>query len=247
MDRKDNKILCDAHIHTSAISFCSRVPYDELVRKCVHDGLGAIVLTNHYKSAYINMDFDEWKKKYVNEFFLTESEGKKAGLKVFFGVEVTPDCSKRNDLTIYGLSCDDVLEAPPLQQMTIEELSDYVHSKNALLYHAHPFRNTEPLDGNLLDGTEINCHPLYRTCAEKKVREYADRFDLRIACGSDYHGDTYKAHCGIWIPEDIVTTDDFVSYIREVKRPELLVADDPDPDTDMGVGKGVRPRSHDNG
>lgn len=122
---------------------------------------------------------------------------------------------------IYGLDEYTILHSDELYKMTLSELADFVHENNALIYHAHPFRNTVPVDG-----VEINCHPLYGTCAENKVRAFADKFDLRISCGSDYHGDTYKAHCGMLIPSDINTTEDFVEYIRADKRPDLIIAPD---------------------
>ena len=242
----NKKILIDAHIHTSGISHCSRVPAPKLIEVCRKDELGGIVLTNHYKSGYIHNDFRDWCKRYVEEYYYTKELGEKEKIKVFFGVEVTPVSMPKNDFTIYGLTTDEVLNGPEMYNMSLEELCDYVHSNNALIYHAHPFRNTTPVNGKLIDGTEINCHPLYRTCEEKRVREFADEFGLRLLCGSDYHGDTYKAHCGVWVPEDTETTEDFVEYIRKVIRPELTVAPDPDPDMTIAPGTGRPPRSLEN-
>lgn len=240
----ENLYLLDPHIHTAGISLCSRMAPKELVELCLRDGLGGIVLTNHYKSPYVQGTFEEWRQRYVDEYEETRAIGESAGLRVFFGVEFTLDCMMRNDFTVYGLSTDDILEAPALYTLSLPQLADYVHSKNALLYHAHPFRNTVPVDGRYLDGTEINCHPLYRTCAEKRVREFADRYGLRISCGSDYHGDTYKARCGMLIPESVDSTEKFTEFLRENKRPTLVVAPDPTPDMDIGPGKGGIIRSN---
>ena len=220
-------MLCDAHCHTAGISLCSRVPADQLVELFVQEGLGAIVLTNHYKRAHVRGEFRDWVKRYVDEYELTRALGEKKGLKVFFGVEVTPDEMTQNDFTIYGLTKEDVVNGPELYALSFDALCDFAHSRNALIYHAHPFRRTTPVDGTKIDGTEINCHPLYKTCAEKEVRAFADKYGLRLSCGADYHGDTYKAHCGMWIPKSIETTAQFVEYIRENKRPELCIAPDP--------------------
>ena len=227
MGKTNKQILIDAHTHTSGISLCSRVCAEEMINVCIKDEVDGMVLTNHYKSLRINEPFNTWRQRYVDEYIHTKECGDAHGIRVFFGVEVTLDCMPQNDFTIYGLKPDTILQNDELYRMTFEELCDFVHSNNALIYHAHPFRKTVPVDGSMVDGVEINCHPLYGTCAEKLVREFADIFDLRISCGSDYHGDTYKAHCGMLIPCEIETTEDFVEYIRENKRPELGIEPDP--------------------
>ena len=239
-------MLIDAHIHTAGISHCSRVPAPKLIEVCKKDELGGIILTNHYKSAYIHNDFREWCKRYVDEYYYTKELGEKENIKVFFGVEVTPTCMPKNDFTIYGLSTDEVLNGPEMYNMTLEELCDYVHSNDALIYHAHPYRHTTPVDGTLIDGTEINCHPLYRNAEEKRVREFADKYNLRLLCGSDYHGDTYKPHCGVMVPSEINTTEEIVDYFKKVIRPELVVAPDPDPEMTIAPGTGRPPRSLEN-
>ena len=230
--------LVDAHIHTAGISLCSRIPPERLIEICKIEGLGGIVLCNHYKSAYVRGEFKEWRKRYVEEYYETKRYGEEAGITVLFGVEVTLDECKARDFTVYGLSPEDILEAEPLFLLPLQELSAYLHEKNALLYHAHPFRNTTPAPGELLDGVEINCHPLYRTCAEAKVREFADAHGLSITCGSDYHGDTYKPHCGIWVPRNIQTGVAFAEFLREEPRPPLCIAPDPAPNASVAPGHG---------
>ncbi len=243
----ESMMLVDAHIHTAEISPCSQVPAADLVARCAKEGLGGICLTNHYKASAVRGPFEEWRKRYTDEYRRTRHLGEKLGLKVFFGVEFTLDEMPKNDFTVYGLTEEDIEEAEPLYRLTLRELADYVHGKNALLYHAHPFRNTTPVDGTLLDGTEINCHPLYRGCREADVRAFADRYNLRLSCGSDFHGDTYKPYCGIWVPSPITVTWDFVEYLRNTRRPALTVAPDPTPDMTIAPGTGTRPRSRENG
>ncbi len=220
-------MLIDAHIHTAGISTCSQVPADKLVRVCAEAGLDGFVLTNHYKRITVRGEFSDWSRRYVDEYEYTKEAARAYGLKVFFGVEFTLDCMPKNDFTVYGLDKELVATSGPLFTMSFEELCSFVHEHDALIYHAHPFRNTLPVDGRFLDGTEINCHPLYYGCEEKRVRAFADQYDLRISCGSDFHGDTYMPHCGMYVPADIRCTADLVRFLKEEKRPELLVAPDP--------------------
>lgn len=231
--------LFDTHTHTAGISLCSRISLERQIDICKTEGLGGIVLTNHYKSAYIQKsDFYDWRKRYVEEYENTRKLGEQKGVKVFFGVEVTLDEQRQNDFLLYGLRTRDILEAEPLFRLSLPELSAFAKEKGALLYHAHPFRKTEPADAAFLDGVEINCHPLYRTCSEERVRAFADRHNLGITCGSDYHGDTYKPHCGVWIPQTITDGVQFAAYLRKNPRPKLTIQPDPAPDASVAPGNG---------
>lgn len=223
--KNSKKILIDTHIHSSGISKCSRVPANELVNICVEQGLNGIVLTNHYKLASVDTDFKTWCNKYIEEFHITRDYGNKLGLKVFLGVEFTLNSMPQNDFTVYGLSEDFLLSSNPLFELTLNEFIKIIHQENALIFQAHPFRNTHPIDGMLLDGVEINCHPLYHTNEKQRVMDFANRYDIRVSCGSDYHGDTYKPYCGVLIDSSINSTEEYVRYIRETKRPELIIAD----------------------
>ncbi|MBE6607051.1 MAG: PHP domain-containing protein [Ruminococcaceae bacterium] len=221
-------MLLDPHIHTQGISHCSRCPADVLVDTCVRDKIDAIVLTNHYKHDYYGEDskFPEWRAKYIEEYFITKEIGEKNGLKVFFGLEVTLDENKRIDYVIYGLPETVAAEAPPLCLFTQKELFEYCVAHNALLYQAHPYRRgTLPQDPQYLHGVEINCHPVYNYNDAKEVREFAKEHSLKLSCGSDYHGDTYKPHCGIYVPDDIKDTVELAEFLRRPEQCELEVHD----------------------
>ena len=94
-----------------------------------------------------------------------------------------------------------------------------------LLYQAHPYRNgATPQNPEYLHGVEINCHPLYKTSEEKKVREFAKKNNLRLSCGADFHGDTYKPRCGMYIPDYINDGIGFAEYLK-THTPRLLIHD----------------------
>lgn len=215
--------LLDAHIHSAGISPCSRVSPSELVDLCAKEELGGIVLTNHYKRSAVRGTFAEWRKRYTEEYEITRALGEKRGLRVFFGVEITPDSMPCNDFTVYGLAPQDIETADELFALSLTEIAAYVHARGALIYQAHPYRNTTPADGTLIDGVEINCHPLYGSSHADRVRAFADLYGLRISCGSDYHGDTYKSHCGILVPDDVNTGAQLAAFLRDHKRPELRI------------------------
>lgn len=52
-DRENEKMLIDLHTHSSGISKCCRIPFDEVLNETKKAGLDGIVLTNHYRKNYV--------------------------------------------------------------------------------------------------------------------------------------------------------------------------------------------------
>ena len=222
------KMLLDPHIHTKGISHCSQCYADQLIDVCVRDGIDAIVLTNHYRHSYYQSDdkFPEWRQKYVDEYRITKNEGEKRGIKVFFGLEVTLDETPRIDYVIYGLTDTHIEKEMSLATLTQKELFEYCVANNALLYQAHPYRNgTEPQDPRYMHGIEVNCHPIYNHNDKEKIITFANEHGLKLSCGSDYHGDTYKPHCGIYVPDSISDTVELAEFLRRPEQCELEIHD----------------------
>lgn len=217
-------MLIDAHSHTSAISWCSRRTAEEIIAQCIYDKTDGIVLTNHCKKEYTdNIAYNVWCKQYNDEFFHAKSVGDKNGVKVFFGIEVTSAEMKNIDYLIYGITPEKLLLSPPLFDLTQRQLFEYCKNNGFLLYQAHPYRNgATPQNPEYLHGVEINCHPLYKTSEEKKVREFAEKNNLRLSCGADFHGDTYKPKCGMYIPDYINDGVGFAEYLK-THTPRLLI------------------------
>lgn len=44
-----------------------------------------------------------------------------------------------------------------------------------------------------------------------------------LTCGSDYHGDTYRAECGVYIPDTAETIKDIADYIKNTRVVKLRV------------------------
>lgn len=212
--------LYDFHAHTSGISRCSRLSAEALCKIMKEDGVDGFVLTNHYAPYHVTLPFEEWLHKYENEYFYTKKVAKELGLHVFFGIEVTID---GKDFLLYGLESSALFESGrPLYEYTLSELLEFAHQRGGLLIHAHPFRGkSSPADPKILDGYEINCHPLYGKTFAKEVHELAEAHNLLITCGSDFHGDIYKAHCGVYLPEDVLTEKQLADHLKK-GQPALL-------------------------
>ena len=215
--------LYDMHTHTKGISLCSRLDRKELCAAIKEDGTDGLILTNHYGRRHCRTEFSEWIKKYEEEYFLTKEEAESVGLSTLFGIEVTLG---DRDFLLYGVTTSCLFESEkPLWDYTLPELCDFAHAHDALIVHAHPYRfGGTPADARYLDGVEINCHPLYLTNMKNEVIAYAKEHNLLLTCGSDYHGDIYKAHCGILLPDELHTEKELADYLRSGKA-ELVIHD----------------------
>lgn len=220
-------MLIDAHMHTSGISLCSQASPEEVVAACKKDELDGFVITNHCKESYIKgTTYREWMERYVAELRLTRSLAEAEGMKVFSGIEISPNGAWPVEYLVYCPSDEFLLASPELFAFSQEELYRYCHENGALLYQAHPYRNgATPQDPRFLDGVEINCHPKYDTNEKERVSLFAEQHKLRLSCGSDYHGDTYKSHCGIVVPDSVTDSQDFVNHLRETSDFELVIHD----------------------
>lgn len=185
----------DLHVH-SGFSVCASADYKTVVNEYSEKGI-SFVLCNHYNALYTAEYGGAYSKKdyadsFIEEFYLTRALGEKKGIKVFFGIEVAicmPDCPYAEFL-IYGAQPRFLLDNPFIYNLSQKELFELTNKNNLVLVQAHPFRKEQghfPHDCNYVHGVEINCH--YRFLREEdKVRALANRYNLFVTCGSDYHG-----------------------------------------------------------
>ena len=54
-----------------------------------------------------------------------------------------------------------------------------------------------------IDGVVINCHPLYKKYYATELMDIAQRNNLFLTCGGDYHADTYRPKCGMLVSDDM--------------------------------------------
>lgn len=218
-------MLTDLHAHSSGISKCCRIPYNEVIQTALQNGIDAIVLTNHYQSSYIGEDgLDGFVERYIDEYSAAEAYGASVGCRVIFGVEVTAELYPNVHMLIYGAEPSFLRKHPSIFGYTQRELYEAVKSENGLLIQAHPFRNgTTVLCTDYLDGVEINCHPLYKKSHSEELYDLAKRERLILTVGGDYHADTYRPKCGMALPEYVKTTVDLKEYLKTEGEKQLVV------------------------
>ncbi|MBQ4623437.1 MAG: hypothetical protein IJB51_02710 [Clostridia bacterium] len=225
-------MLIDPHAHTSGISRCCRIPAPEVIEHAKSVGLGGIILTNHYQKSYLeNDDAAAFAAAYVKEYEYAKACGDEAGFAVYFGVELTMDFDTRLHMLIYGVEPSFVLENPRIFELSLPELSHLIHENGGILVQGHPYRGgATPQDPRYLDGIEVNCHPIYKNSHEDDVTEIAMEHNLILTSGGDYHADTYRPHCGVYIPDDLPDGIAVAEYMKTTPTLRILVQECDAPD-----------------
>ena len=218
-------MLIDLHAHSSGISRCCRISFDKVLNQTLDNDINGIVLTNHYQKSYIEDGcLEDFVENYIKEFLSAEQYGKEIGCRVYFGIEVTTELYPKVHMLIYGVNPEFLRMHPYLFDLTQKELYQLVKSENGILVQAHPFRNgTTVLDTEYMDGVEINCHPLYGKSYAKELISIAEKNNLIVTCGGDFHADTYRPKCGMFLPEEIKDNYDLRSYLLSSEKKMLCI------------------------
>lgn len=218
-------MLIDLHAHSSGISKCCRIPFEDVLKQALSVGIDGIVLTNHYQKSYISdSDAAAFASKYTAEFYAAKQYGEQIGCKVFFGIEMTMEKYKGVHMLIYGVEPDFLLKHPALFDCTQAQLYRTVKACNGVVVQAHPFRNgTAVMDTALLDGVEINCHPLYKQSHAAELTAIAEKNHLILTCGGDYHADTYRPRCGMILPDDLESNIELGRFLASDRKKKLYV------------------------
>ena len=219
-------MLIDFHAQSKGISKCCQIDGKDMVLLTKNSGMDGVILTNHYDKSYlIENDANEFAKRYTDDFYYVQKDGEKRGFKVYFGIEVTMAKHNNVHMLVYGVDCDFVLKYPNLYDYTQQELYELVHQNNGILVQAHPYRKGKDvlLDLNYLDGIEANCHPIYDGTYLEKLYNMAVTNKKLLTCGGDFHNDTIRVKCGVYLNEDIKDTLEIVNYLIKSNEIKLCV------------------------
>jgi predicted metal-dependent phosphoesterase TrpH len=218
-------LLIDLHAHSSGISRCCRIPAEAVIEEAKRIGLDGIALTNHYQKKDLKgRDPLEYVKLYLEEFHRAKEIGDRIGIRVLYGIEVTMEAHSLVHMLIYGVSEDFLYAHPTLYEYSQETLYRAVKAAGGVLIQAHPYRKCDRLmDTALMDGIEISCHPLYEGTHYAALRRIAERDGLILTCGGDYHADTYRPKCGMYLPDSVTTGEALGAYLMEADTLRMCV------------------------
>lgn len=218
-------MLIDLHAHSSGISKCCRIPMEQVIEEAKKVGIDGLVLTNHYQKNYVtDGDYPAFAARYIAEYEYAAGLVKNSDFRVFFGIEVTMEEHPGVHMLIYGVAPAFLTAHPTLFEYTQEELYRLVHEAGGILVQAHPMRRQNRLlDTGLLDGIEISCHPLYEGTHIAELTPIAEKAGLILTAGGDFHADTHRARCGVYLDDTITTVKEIADYLAHTDEIKLCV------------------------
>ena len=183
----------ETHCHTAPVSACARATVEETVRFYKAFGYDGIFLTNHFLDGNIchavrQQPYDEQLDFYFSAVEEAEACGKKIGLKVFPGVELSYGGT---DFLIYGLDKAWYHAHPEIMQMGKRQELEMMMAEGALVSHAHPYREDSYIDHIRLYPRSVEAVEIVNSCQPPLVNEmgahYAEKYGLLVTAGSDNH------------------------------------------------------------
>ena len=220
-------MLIDMHAHGSEISRCCKISLDEGLKVAQENGMDGLVLANHYQKNYVtDGDYLGFAKRYMAECDRAVEYGRAQGIPVFWAIEVTMEQYSAVHMLLYGVDHDFLLRHPTVFDYSQEQLYRAVQECGGVLVQAHPFRSGGAvLDTKLMDGVEVNCHPKYDYTYCKELMDIAQRDGLIVTCGGDYHKDTHRVRCGLYLPDSIGDSRALGVYLQQANEWKLCVTE----------------------
>ncbi|MBQ7408025.1 MAG: hypothetical protein IJW13_01960 [Clostridia bacterium] len=214
----------DPHVHSSGISKCSRVSYEQIVSLKKQAGYDGAVLVNHCQPWYFtDEEYQGWMRSFIEEFKNAYEYGKNNGFLYFLGIEVSIENPHYADFLLYGVTEECLLAAPNLCKLNQKQLYEFCCEWNITLVQAHPLREGHVfLDPRFMHGVEINLRPgdlEMRDQVEKLAREHG----LLITVGSDYHTAKAKEIGGLIIPNSVKTAKQLSEYLQNTNSIEYFI------------------------
>lgn len=215
----------DTHVHTAEVSRCAHAPARVVVRLYKKAGYDGIIITDHMDPELFHADHAPWPTlmpRYLQGYKEAKEEGDAIGLRVLLGMELRFTCGNE-DYLVYGLDEKKLLMLGNVTGMTPETFRPLADTLGLLVIQAHPFRpNQRAADPAFLDGVEtMNGNPRHLSANEKALG-YALEHHLLQTSGSDTHEIGDVGSGGVWLPDFIHTSADFVNYLKHYGSPQQI-------------------------
>ena len=211
----------EMHTHTVACSACAKSTGAELVDAAKERGYAGLVLTNHFYHGNSAIDrtlsWEEFVGAYAKDYEETKRYAKRYDLDVLFGIEEGYGPGK--EVLIYGLSPETVAKTEAFRDMSIAEISAFVHDHHGVLAYAHPFRHRDYIkdpdaepDTRLVDMIEgYNAHNA--PGENPKAMAFAELHHLPVIAGGDVHHTDSIGLCGLDFTCRLYTSENLVTEL----------------------------------
>lgn len=219
----------ETHCHTAEVSRCGVLRAEEVADGIKAADYAGTFITDHYNArffeqpAHIGLGWKEKIARFLKGYHKAKERGQEIGLTVLLGLEVQPESSPYEFL-VYGPDEKFLENAGPFYKLPMPDFYKLISENGYLVFQAHPYRyGLSPENPAYFDGIEIvNSQPRHES-RNKLALEFAFAHDIMIIAGGDVHMEEDIGQSGIMLPAGIETIDEFLSYYKQTRRPELIV------------------------
>ena len=209
----------ETHSHTAVVSPCGRLSPDELVHAYCRAGYSALIITDHFVPWLpIFRGAESWPdvvERFYSGFRAAARAARGTGLATLPGFELSFVDLPGRDFLVYGLDEKRLLEVPDPWSMGLGAFRQAVDAAGALIFQAHPYRYSTPVDPHYLHGVEVyNGNPRHESQNELAAR-FAEDHGVLALSGSDAHQWPDIARGGVLMPDAPGTIDEFVQIYRD--------------------------------
>lgn len=225
-------MLIDLHAHSAGVSTCCKASLADVITCAREKNIDGAVLTNHYQKNYLREGESptDFARRYLAEYAAARILGEQNGFRFFFGIEVTMELYHRVHILVYGVNEGFVLQHPTMYDYTQAELYAAVKEAGGTMIQAHPLRlgRNVLLDTALLDGVEVNSHPKYDSTHLQELSVIAHEKGLLLTSGGDFHKDTHRPRCGVYLPDHLQNTREIMDYLHTTDKIEICLQEPQD-------------------
>lgn len=212
----------EMHMHSFPCSHCGSASAEELVKSAAENGYAGVVFTNHFFKGNTGIPRDlpwaEFVAQYGKDYETAKKLGAELNVQVLFGVEEGLGLGK--EVLIYGLLPQVFAAETHFNQMTLPQMSAFVHRHGGLIFSAHPFRNRsyvhfpdEPPQMQYLDGLEGYNAGNNREDDTKAV-QFANQNHLVMISGGDVHSAAMFGKAGLAFDELVTDNKQLVAALK---------------------------------
>ncbi|MFW5683301.1 MAG: PHP domain-containing protein [Spirochaetota bacterium] len=209
----------ETHAHTRTISPCSRLAPPELVALYEDAGYSALVVTDHLVAtlpAFRGVrSWGDRVRRFFEGYRMANEAAGGTDLVVLPGFELTLSTQPGRDFLVYGIGEELLCDFPDIVDLDLQTFKRLANSVGGVVFQAHPYRYTTPVDPSLVDGVEVlNACPRHESNNDLAAA-FAEEHDLHRVAGSDAHRREDVGRAGIGLPEAPRTSEELVHWLRD--------------------------------
>ena len=214
----------ETHCHCSQCSACGRSTSQEMVRAYYNAGYTGLVLTDHFIHGNTAVDrslpWEDQMKAFHQAWLDAREAAKDLDFDVIFAIEHAYGDGK--EVLIYGIDLAFLLENPDIPRLSLDELTDRVHSYGGIVVQAHPYRNRSYVNmavqprADIVDGIEV--YNVWNQPGEdKQALALSKQKPYILTSGGDIHiaTDAKIGMAGIALPYRVRDEKELVAALKK--------------------------------